>query len=141
MASQIVGKARFTYSTTSSTGTITASLGTPLHELETDKQVRTYTAESLNYTARNVVHIAGGQHTVAGDIRFHDDARELVDLIEAGRRGYTLTYYHTTSASGHPCRLLEADPVIADRDLAGKGYYETRLTIGTASTAGFSEVL
>jgi len=141
MGSQIVGKARFTYLTTSSTGTVTVNLGTNLHDLETDKQVRTYVSESLNYSQRAVVQIAGGQHTVAGTVRFHDNARELVDLIEAGRRGYTLTYYDTTGASGHPSRLLSADPVIADRELAGKGYYETRLTLGTASTGGFSEVL
>ena len=141
MANQIVGKARFVYTTTSSTGPVTVNLGTPLHELETDKQVRTFVAESVDYTQRSVVQIAGGQHTLAGDIRFHNNARELVDLIEAGRRGYTLTYYHTTTAAGHACRLLDADPVSADRDLAGKGYYETRLTLGTASTVGFGQVL
>jgi len=141
MGSQIVGKARFTYLTTSSTVTVTVNLGTHLHDLETDKQVRTYVSESLNYAQRDVVQIAGGQHTVAGTVRFHNDARELVDLIEAGRRGYTLTYYASSTASGHASRLLEADPVIADRELAGRGYYETRLTLGTASTAGFSEIL
>ena len=141
MANQIVGAARFTYTTTSSTGTITVNLGTPLHELETDKQIRTFVSESMDYSQRAVVQITGGQYTLAGDVRFHDDARELVDLIEAGRRGYLLTYFHGSTASGHASRLLEADPVIADRELAGKGYYETRLTLGTASTAGFGEVL
>ena len=141
MGNQYVGAAKFAYSTTSSTGTVTVSLGTPLHELECTKDVRAFTAESLNYAQRNVVHIGGSQTRLSGTVRFHNDARELLDLIDAGIRGYTLTYFHGSTASGHPCRLLDAGPVVSDRDPIAHDLYETRLTIGTASTLGFFEVL
>ena len=140
MGSQIVGGARFTYVGTTG-NLVTVNLGTPLHELEYDKDVVRFTAVSLDRSLTETVYIGGGRYTVAGDIRFHDNARELADLIEAGLNGTAVTYYHTTSAGGHAAFMIEADPVRADRDLAGKGYYETRVKLASASTAGFSEVI
>jgi len=140
VGSQIVGAASFTYYGTTG-NLVTVNLGTPLHELEYDKDVVRFTAVSLDRALTETVYIPGGRYTLSGDIRFHDAPRELLDLIETGLNGTALTYYHTTSATGHAAFLVEATPVRADRDLAGKGYYETRLTLASASTAGFSEVV
>lgn len=139
MGSQVIGTASFAY--TGSTGAVSVNLGTPLHDLRLVTAKNRLTLDTLDLTAREVVTYGDGFSEVEGLVRFHDAPQEIVDLVEAGLDGTTLTYTHGTTHAGIAARLIEGGPVEPDQDLVGKGQYQCRLRLRRTTAGDWSSIL
>jgi len=136
MGTQRVGTASI-----SSTATGSFNLGTPLHDVRVLTAKSRRTLDSLDLTNREVITYGAGRAEVEGLIRFHDNGGELVSLIEAGLDGDVLTYTHGSTHAGITCHLTDAGAVEPDADLAGKGYYQVRLTLRRNTVGDWSSIL
>jgi len=137
MATQQVGTAGFKYTPTGGTLT-TVSLGSRLHAFTVKPARARIAVDSADYTVREVINIGTeSKQEVECEVRFHDDAQELYDLVDAGLSGVTLAYYENVSSPriGDPyyCTMI-AGTVKPDRDRAGLGEYEAKFTLRVAST-------
>ena len=144
MGTQQVGTAGFKY-TPSGGSLTTVQLGSRLHAF-TVKPGRTRIAvDSADYTVREVIEISSAsKQEVECEVRFHDDAQELYDLVDAGLSGIVLAYYENVSSprvtDPFYCYVMPGT-VKPDRDRAGLGEYEAKLTLRVASsTTDFDEL-
>jgi hypothetical protein len=64
----------------------------PLRELRPAHQQAVYTADSLDFTQRQVFTVGTGADELVGRVRYQDDQQGLADLLKAGTKGRTLTY-------------------------------------------------
>lgn len=136
MGTQRVGTASI-----SSTGTGSFNLGTPLHDVRVSTAKARRSVDSLDLTNREVVTYGTGRAQIEGLIRFHDAPQELDDIIEAGLDGDVVTYTHGSTHTGITAHLIDAGDVEPDTDLAGKGYYQARITLRRNTTGDWSSIL
>lgn len=105
MPSPTRGDARFTYDPGG--GTVTVDLQWPVFGIRAGSRRRRFVTDSLDLANREVLTAGTGVRELIGRIRFHDDAAELLDLLEAGADGVTLNYIPSVAAgTSYPCTLV-----------------------------------
>jgi len=144
MGTQRIGTAGFKYTPTGGSLT-TVPLGSRLHGFTVTPGRNRIAVDSANLSVREVINIgSSSKQEIECELRFHDDAQELYSLIDSGLAGIVLAYYENVSSPrvGDPfyCYLLDAT-VKPDRERAGLGEYEAKLTLRVASsTTDFDEL-
>lgn len=128
MGTQVVGTASM-----SSTATGSINLGTPLHDVKVRDRKNRRTLDTLDLQAREVVSYGGGRWEIEGLVRFHNNAQELLNFIRAGLDGDQVTYTHGSTHSAINAKLIAAGDVEPDKDRAGLGEYQVRLTFRTVA--------
>jgi hypothetical protein len=87
------GKSAITWTSSSEATEQVHMLQAPLRELIPAQNMVTYTADSLDRTVREVQHIGGGAAELGCTVRYDMGGQSLIDMIIAGSKGETLTWY------------------------------------------------
>ncbi|MEK9505161.1 hypothetical protein [Gaopeijia maritima] len=120
----------------------TVALEWPLWRKVPGRAQRRYASDSLDLTAREVLVVGSGVDEAAGTIRFHGDAVELLDMLEAGAAGVVLTYYPSLASPGtsFPMWLIEpsADRIDLIAEAARRSRGEWTVAIRVRATSGGS---
>jgi hypothetical protein len=90
------GKSAITWTSSSEATEHVHQLQAPLRELIPAQNMVTYIADSLDRTVREVQHIGGGAAELGATVRYDMGGQSLIDMIVAGSKGKTLTWYPNT---------------------------------------------
>lgn len=139
------GRAALTWSATSeSVSQRVHLLNTPLRELRPGANQLTFAADSLDRTLRETFVVGAGVQELTAQVRYDGSQQSLLDLIKAGARQATITYYPNLTDADTKYTLYLISPLTpADLDLdAQRGYLgEQAVTLrfrNTSATALFS---
>lgn len=127
--------------------TVTVPLAWPLRDPRPAKVRARFEAWSLDGSQREVLTIGSGMPEILAEIRFADDGPDLLDMLDAGASGATLTYYPDLDQTGtnYPCLLVEpaGDRVEALRDRARsiRGEYEVTVRLRRTDGGTFDALL
>lgn len=109
-------------------GVVTHALNFPLFRMEAAKRKTRFSSFSLDGSNLEVLTIGSGLPEITALVRFSDDPWGLLDLLEAGADGYTLTYYPSLAvpATNYPFLLVEpsATTIQLLRDASERGPIE-----------------
>ena len=141
MATRVVGTASISYIAVGSTGTTSVNLGTPLHDVRVRAAKERRPVDSLDFTGREVVSYGDGRAEIEGLIRFHDNAQELIDLVENGLDRQAVTYKHGSTHTGIASWMVDGGDVELDRDPHGPGEYQVRFALRRNTTGDWSSIL
>lgn len=107
---QFKGSAQFTWTDGTTKNYL---LSRPLDRLRYAVRQTHYTLDSLDFSVRQTYTLGSGVYEVLGDIRYDADSTGLSNLLRAGARGLTLTYWpkKTGSTNHYDCYLIQpTDP-------------------------------
>lgn len=85
-------------------------LQVPLRSLRYAADIEVVAQQSLDRTVYEVASISsGGAYDLVGAVRYEQDPQSLIDVLMAGSRGQTLTYYPDIDDPdvNYPCLLME----------------------------------
>lgn len=107
------GTARFTWTDTEEK---LHTLNVPLQKVKPAVRLRRWVRESINFTNREVWYAGDGVYEIVAEIRYDENPQSLVELILAGLKGITITYYD--GFSEHECEMVAptADEFVAGFD-------------------------
>src|SRR3990167_2090977 len=112
----------------------------PLREAHPAHSQSVYTADSLDYTARATFTVGEGVDELVGRVRYQDDPQGLLDLLKAGSKLRTITYYPDLRDAGvsFACFLISPlSPVVAGLDPdRGTEFGDLDVTLHLRRTAG-----
>lgn len=139
------GDAGFTFTTTGGESR-RLELASPLREIRPQFRQTRFVRDSLDLTARESVTVGDGVHEFTGRMRYEGDALALLEMLDAGADGQTLTYYKSLADTRfaytvrlvNAAELLEAAP---DTDLWFDGRYEVTATFRRTDSPSFTDTL
>lgn len=139
------GDAGFTFSTTAGEGR-RLGLASPLREIKPQFRQMRFVRDSLDFTARDSVTVGSGVHEFTGRIRYEGDAMALLEMLDAGADGQTLTYFKSFSDTrfSYTVRLVNAAELLEtapDPDFWHDGRYEGTATFRRTDSPTFSDIL
>lgn len=130
-----------------STGTMTDRwhlLDAPLSEVNPAHSQAVYSRDSLDFSTRETFTIEPGAHELLARIRYDRHNQSLMDLIQEGLRGTTLTYYPnlTDPAVNFSVVLIEAPRALAfDPQLGDQGAQTATLRFRKTDASKFAGVV
>lgn len=122
----------------------TVALEWPLWRKVPGRVQRRYAADSLDYTAREVLIVGSGVDEATATIRFHGDAVELLDMLMAGANGVVLSYLPSLAVPGTSFAMWLIEPgaerveLLAEEARRTRGEWQVSIRVRAASGGSFA---
>jgi hypothetical protein len=112
-------------------------LARPLDRLRYVVRQTHYSADSLDFSARQVFTVGSAVYELIGDIRYDADSTGISQFLRAGARGLAVTYKPNSTHAGYACYMIEpTEPGLATELEDGYPAVRNKVTVRLRRTNG-----